>query len=288
MRRAFANRNAGASLRRWCHSKPLGPREVAGREVDVLRALESVRDDVYIGGQVDVKNVAVDPATSNVSFKVQLPNMAIPIKTQLQDACVESVRGLDWLPEGGKVKVSFTAAAPTPPPSANLEEMGPGMQQVANVIAVYSCKGGVGKSTVAVNLAYSLKALGGRVGLFDADIYGPSLPLMVSPEDTEVKRTADGQVNALEYEGVKCMSYGWVAPVNHRGERGGANMRGPMVSSVVQQLVKNTNWGPLDFLVVDMPPGTGDIQLTLGQQVTFSSAVMVTTPQKLSFIDVGK
>jgi Mrp family chromosome partitioning ATPase len=155
-----------------------------------MKALEGVRDEVYIGGKVDVKNVAVDSATSNVSFKVQVPTMAIPNKIELQEACIESIKKLEWLPEGAKVAVSFTAATPEPPPDANMEEMGPGMQQVSNVIAVYSCKGGVGKSTVAVNLAYSLKALGGRVGLFDADIYGPSLPLMVSPEDIEVSPSA--------------------------------------------------------------------------------------------------
>eukprot|EP00357_Protocruzia_adherens_P012901 CAMPEP_0115029072 /NCGR_PEP_ID=MMETSP0216-20121206/36749_1 /TAXON_ID=223996 /ORGANISM="Protocruzia adherens, Strain Boccale" /LENGTH=463 /DNA_ID=CAMNT_0002405519 /DNA_START=98 /DNA_END=1486 /DNA_ORIENTATION=- len=159
-----------------------------------------------------------------------------------------------------------------------------GLKNVKRVIAVSSCKGGVGKSTVAVNLAYSLSKLGKRVGIFDADIYGPSLPTMVSPRDNRLHAAKDNPegIQPVEFEGVKTMSYGYAAQ-NRR-----AVMRGPMVSALVTRLLTTTEWGDLDFLILDMPPGTGDIQITLCQQANLDAAVIVTTPQKLSFIDVVK
>ncbi|KAA0166668.1 hypothetical protein FNF28_03042 [Cafeteria roenbergensis] len=164
-----------------------------------------------------------------------------------------------------------------------------GLSEVTSIIGVSSCKGGVGKSTVALNLAYSLAEMGGRVGLFDADVYGPSLPSLVQPEDTAVVRLADkGWLRPLSHHGVRLMSYGWVAPRGDDGERGGAAMRGPMASSVVQQLSQLTDWGALDVLVVDMPPGTGDVVITLGQKLAFSGAVIVTTPHPLARVDVRK
>lgn len=130
-----------------------------------------------------------------------------------------------------------------------------GLQNVKNIIAVSSCKGGVGKSTVAVNLAYSLMKRGMRVGLFDADMYGPSLPTMISPQHRHlVQDEHDPKMIApILFSGVKCMSYGFASS----GQA--AVMRGPMVSQLVTQLVGQTNWGQLDNLVIDFPPGTGDI-----------------------------
>lgn len=129
------------------------------------------------------------------------------------------------------------------------------MAGVKHVIAVSSCKGGVGKSTVAVNLAYSLMKLGYKIGIFDADLYGPSLPTMISPANSHLLQDEHdpSKIAPIEFSGVKCMSYGFAS-----GNKTSI-MRGPMVTQLVMQLVGQTNWGELDYLVVDFPPGTGDI-----------------------------
>lgn len=145
----------------------------------------------------------------------------------------------------------------------------PSLRNVKHFLAVSSCKGGVGKSTIAVNLAYQLSSMGGRVGLLDLDVYGPSLPLLVRPDDPTVRQSSpeigEGMIDPIEHRGVKLMSLGYVSPnsgVPGSGSDGGAAvLRGPMAGRVVSQLLKGTNWGELDVLVLDMPPGTGDIQI---------------------------
>ncbi|MCH8513056.1 MAG: P-loop NTPase [Kiritimatiellae bacterium] len=162
----------------------------------------------------------------------------------------------------------------------------PGLAHVQRILAVSSCKGGVGKSTTAVNLALALRRYGLRVGLLDADVYGPSLPTLVRPENTQLfQREEDGLILPLEVLGLQVMSFGWIDP---NQQRGAAILRGPMVSQVVSQLAGRVAWGELDYLVIDFPPGTGDIQLTLTQQLPITAALIVTTPQQLSFVDVVK
>jgi Mrp family chromosome partitioning ATPase/DUF971 family protein len=173
------------------------------------------------------------------------------------------------------------------PPAASTAPFAPrfrGLDRVRHILAVSSCKGGVGKSTVAVNLAFALARRGRRVGLFDADVYGPSLPTLVRVEEAQVYQEGEA-ILPLVRDGVKLMSFGFV---NREEEGRAAILRGPMVSQVVNQLLTGTDWGELDVLVIDYPPGTGDIQLTLAQIAPVRGAVIVTTPQRLSFVDVVK
>jgi ATP-binding protein involved in chromosome partitioning len=153
---------------------------------------------------------------------------------------------------------------------------------VKNVIAVASGKGGVGKSTTAVNLALALAAEGAQVGILDADIYGPSLPMMLGLEGKPESR--DGKtMEPMQNHGVKAMSIGLLIPADQP-----MVWRGPMVTQALEQLLRDTQWGDLDYLVVDLPPGTGDIQLTLAQKVPVTGAVIVTTPQDIALIDARK
>jgi Mrp family chromosome partitioning ATPase/DUF971 family protein len=164
-----------------------------------------------------------------------------------------------------------------------------GLQGIKHIICVSSCKGGVGKSTVAVNLAYSLAQRDLRVGLFDADIYGPSLPTLVKVDQEQAQAELSEQqgqlIAPLTAYGVKLMSYGFLASSNPKAA---AIMRGAMVSNLIRDLLSRTNWGILDYLVIDMPPGTGDIAITLIQSINFRGSVIVTTPQRLSYVDVVK
>ena len=158
-------------------------------------------------------------------------------------------------------------------------EMLPG---VRNAIAVTSAKGGVGKSTVAVNLALSLAAAGARVGLLDADIYGPSLPLLLGARQ-EPTITPSGKLRPITKDGLELMSIGFVT-----GEDAPVIWRGPLLGQAVQQFLSQVEWGELDYLLIDLPPGTGDIPLTLSQTVELSGVVVVTTPQEVALQDVER
>ncbi|KAL3009478.1 hypothetical protein AAZX31_07G085200 [Glycine max] len=248
-------------------------------EDDVLKALSQIIDpdfgtDIVTCGFV--KDLLIDKALGEVSFRLELTTPACPIKDVFEQKANEVVAMLPWVKN---VKVTMSAQPARP---IYAEQLPAGLQTISNIVAVSSCKGGVGKSTVAVNLAYTLADMGARVGIFDADVYGPSLPTMVSPENRLLVMNPEKKtIIPTEYLGVKLISFGFAG-------QGRAIMRGPMVSGVINQLLTTTEWGELDYLIIDMPPGTGDIQLTLCQVVPLTAAVIVTTPQKLSFIDVAK
>ncbi|RDY08323.1 Fe-S cluster assembly factor HCF101, chloroplastic, partial [Mucuna pruriens] len=248
-------------------------------EDDVLKALSQIIDpdfgtDIVTCGFV--KDLQIDKALGEVSFRLELTTPACPVKDMFEQKANEVVAMLPWV---NNVKVTMSAQPARP---IFAEQLPAGLQTISNIVAVSSCKGGVGKSTVAVNLAYTLADMGARVGIFDADVYGPSLPTMVSPEDRLLVMNPEKKtIIPTEYMGVKLVSFGFAG-------QGRAIMRGPMVSGVINQLLTTTEWGELDYLIIDMPPGTGDIQLTLCQVVPLTAAVIVTTPQKLSFIDVAK
>lgn len=253
------------------------PAEIA--DSDVLRALSQIIDPDFGTDIVScgfVKDLLVDKALGEVSFRLELTTPACPIKDVFEQKANEVVAALSWVQ---KVNVTMSAQPARP---VFADQLPVGLQTISNIVAVSSCKGGVGKSTVAVNLAYTLAGMGARVGIFDADVYGPSLPTMVSPQNRLLEMNPEKRtIIPTEFLGVKLVSFGYAG-------QGRAIMRGPMVSGVINQLLTSTEWGELDYLVIDMPPGTGDIQLTLCQVVPLTAAVIVTTPQKLAFIDVAK
>jgi Mrp family chromosome partitioning ATPase/DUF971 family protein len=209
---------------------------------------------------------------------LELSPSSAPIQDQFVSLIKAQLKSVDGISDVD-VKVTFKN------PQSAIMPSGTGLEKVSNIVAVSSCKGGVGKSTVTVNLAYEMAKQGAKVGIFDADVYGPSLPTMTHTVGKSLEPDED-RIKPIEMGDVKLMSFGYTQ--NEADGEGPAILRGPMVSQIINQLLTHTNWGELDYLFIDMPPGTGDVQLTLGQLIPLTAAVIVTTPQHISFIDVVK
>jgi ATP-binding protein involved in chromosome partitioning len=248
---------------------------MAVSEASVLDALKAVRDpDLHrdIVSLGFVKNLRIDGG--RVAFTIELTTPACPVKDQMRDqarGAVEAVPGVT------AVDVEMTAQVRAAAPDMGRAAV-PG---VKNVIAVGAGKGGVGKTTVAVNVAIALAKRGGRVGMIDGDIYGPNVPIMLG---LQTQLTTDGQkIVPAERYGIHVVSMGFLtqddAPVIWRG---------PMLHGVIQQFFREVRWPDVDYLVVDMPPGTGDVALSLSQTVPVAGAIVVTTPQTVSLADTRR
>jgi ATP-binding protein involved in chromosome partitioning len=246
---------------------------------EVVKALANVIDPTTGKDILSVHMVeGLEVDGNNVNFKLVLPNMNTEFKSEMNFACIGEIQKIYPSANVNVHMMSKTPQAEGPAPN--------GMPQVKNIIAVASGKGGVGKSTVSVNLALGLKELGAKVGLIDADLYGPSIPTMMGlknqrPKIQEIYGKA--KIVPLEAYGIPVISIGFIIEPEQA-----VVLRGPRLAAIVKQFVQDVVWEPLDYLIVDLPPGTGDIQLTLVQTVPVTGAVLVTTPQEVALADAVK
>ena len=245
-------------------------------EPAVLEALRQIKDpdlhkDIVTLGFIHDLRIN----GGEVSFRIVLTTPACPVKAEMESAARELVGAI---PGVTSVRVTMDAEVPKGRGIGDKVSV-PG---VRNIIAVSSGKGGVGKSTVAVNLAVSLAQNGARVGLMDADVYGPNVPIMLGVSDARPELDGNKLI-PLEAHGVRLMSMGVLQP----GDKP-MIVRGPILHGLVKQFLSDVKWGELDYLIVDMPPGTGDVQLSLAQLVPVQGAVLVTTPQDVSVADVRR
>lgn len=247
----------------------------------VLKALKHVTEPDLKKDLVTLNMISdIKTDKNKISFTVILTTPACPLKDSIKRACISAI--LEYVDKNAEVEVNLSSKVT----SKRVQEKEEILKGVKNIIAVASGKGGVGKSTVAANLAVALARLGSKVGLIDADIYGPSIPVMfglehVHPEVIEVG--GKPKMIPLEKNGIKILSIGFFVDSNQA-----LVWRGPMASNALTQLFRDGDWGELDYLVIDMPPGTGDIHLTLVQTVPVTGVVIVSTPQKVALADARK
>ncbi len=254
--------------------------------IDALRAVAGPDGKGDVVGLGMISGLVVK--SGNVGFAIEVDPARGPRLEPLRQAAERAVQAL---PGVLSVSAVLTAHRQGPQPAAQAPRPAPGraatpekalVPGVRSIVAVASGKGGVGKSTTAVNLALGLAAMGRRVGLLDADIYGPSQPRMMGIRGRPA--SADGRtLQPMQNYGVKCMSMGFLV-----AEETPMIWRGPMVISALQQMLRDVAWGELDIMVVDLPPGTGDAQLTMAQQVPLTGAVIVSTPQDIALLDARK
>jgi ATP-binding protein involved in chromosome partitioning len=246
----------------------------------ILNVLRPVQDPELRKSLVDlnmIRNVKIDGG--KVSFTLVLTTPACPLREFIVEDCQRAVKTLPGVEE---VSVEVTAETPQ---QRSLPDR-TGIQGVKNIVAISSGKGGVGKSTIAVNVAVALAQAGARVGLIDADIYGPNTPTMLGLDNAKVMVQSSAQGEILEPAfnyGIKLVSMGFLIDPDQP-----VIWRGPMLNGIIRQFLYQVQWGELDYLLVDMPPGTGDAQLTLAQAVPMAGAVIVTTPQTVSLLDARR
>lgn len=254
---------------------PLFKKEIMITEEKVLAALGYV-DDPDLGKDLVslgmIKNVKIDGL--DVSFDLVLTTPACPMKDSMANACKTAISTM--VSEDAKVDINLTS---------NVQESrdtNTVLSSVKNIIAIASGKGGVGKSSVAMNLAKTLKDAGAKVGLLDADIHGPSIPVLMQTE--KLKPEMDGELmKPIEKDGIKTMSIGYLVE-----SKQALVWRGPMLSKAISQFCSDVKWGELDYLFVDLPPGTGDAHLSIIQQIPLSGVVIVTTPEEVAVADTRK
>ena len=244
---------------------------------EVLQALGNVEEPDLKKDLVTlnmIQDIHIDG--NKLSFSVVLTTPACPLKALIENACRNAIG--HFISKEIEVTVNMTSRVTS--------QKNTGVPGVKNIIAVASGKGGVGKSTVSVNLALALSKTGAKVGLIDADIYGPSIPIMFGLENQRPKATQENgktRIEPIEKYGIKLLSIGFFTDPNQP-----VPWRGPMVSTAVKQLFNDADWGELDYLVVDLPPGTGDIHITITQTFPVTGAVIVTTPQNVALADARK
>lgn len=249
-------------------------------ENDVLKALSTVEEPDFRKDLVTLAMVTdIKIENNNLSFTVILTTPACPLKDLIKQRCFTAIHTM--IGEDVEININFTSK--TTSLRTDKKDL---LKDVKNIIAVVSGKGGVGKSTVAANLALALAAGGAKVGLMDADIYGPSVHIMFGirgerPQMRDVN--GKGKIVPIDRYGIKVMSIGLLVD-----EKQAVVWRGPMVSSAIRQFVSDVDWGELDYLIIDMPPGTGDIHLTIVQTVPVTGAIVVTTPQLVALADAKK
>ena len=244
-------------------------------EQQVLDALRTVKDpDLHkdIVALNFVKDLKVEKGKA--SFTIELTTPACPVKKEMEQWARAAVLGVDGIRE---VQINMTAAVRNSAQAPSKQ----GIPGVKNIIAVGSGKGGVGKTTVAVNLAVALARTGAKVGLLDSDVYGPNVPLMMGIHGQP--HAVQNRIQPLSNYGVRVMSMGFLA-----ADDTPLIWRGPMLHNVITQFIRQVDWGELDYLLIDMPPGTGDVQLTLTQTVPLTGAVVVSTPQDVALQDARK